>query len=458
MLKSSNRPHAARISRRGALRMGGLSLALPSLLPSRVCGATAAARPSAGFGQASSCIVLFSWGGMSHVDTWDPKPDAASNVRGEFRAIGTTVPGMQLGEHLPRLTKQADHLAIVRGVTHESLNHCAAGYQVLTGEMPRGACTRPEASKQSAPCLGSKVAAAMQSIGRSSDRLPPTATVPCRMSEHGAHCMQHAGLLGDRFAPQSISPQGEDECPGQGDSISNKRLDERRQLLATLESLQPRSFQTEVTDQFEAARKQAFRRMASPLGTITRLAEEPERLRRSYGSHLCGRSTLLARRLAEAGVPLVPVCCGTGQLTPAEGSHWDTHTDIFRRLQRDMLPPLDQASAALLQDLADRGTLSTTLIVWLTEFGRTPRINPRGGRDHYANCFSVAFAGGGIQGGQIFGRTDRHGSEVVDDACSPADIHATIFHALGIPSTSAMNSPDGKSVPWSCGRVLPLFG
>jgi len=278
------------------------------------------------------------------------------------------------------------------------------------------------------------------------------------MSEHGPHCVQHTGFLGDRYAPQWISPYGEDRCPGQGESDSDERLDERRQLLATLESLQPHHVKTAATDQFEAAREQALRRMASPLGTITRLAEEPERLRSSYGSHLCGRSTLLARRLVEAGVPLVTVCCGTGQLTPAEGSHWDTHTDIFRRLRRDMLPPLDQASAALLQDLADRGTLDSTLIVWLTEFGRTPRINPRGGRDHYANCFSVAFAGGGIEGGQVFGRTDRHGSEVLDDACSPADIHATIFHALGIPSSFSMQSANGKRVPWSRGRVLPLFG
>ena len=188
------------------------------------------------------------------------------------------------------------------------------------------------------------------------------------------------------------------------------------------------------------------------------LKSEPERVRRAYGDHICGRSVLQARKLTEAGVPIVTVYCAAGDLNGSSGSHWGTHGNNFNRIKNDMLPPLDRASSALLDDLAARGRLDESLVVWLTEFGRTPRINKNAGRDHYPNCYSVAFAGGGIGGGQVYGKSDKIGAEPAELACGPADLHATIFHALGLDLRFELHDRENRPFTLTDGKPLPIFG
>jgi hypothetical protein len=187
------------------------------------------------------------------------------------------------------------------------------------------------------------------------------------------------------------------------------------------------------------------------------LDREPAKLREQYGEHICGQSTLLARRLTEAGVPLVTVYSSAGDLNSGNGDHWDTHSDNYPRIKDKLAPPLDRASATLLDDLADRGRLNDTLVVWLTEFGRTPHIGGNGGRDHFPHCYTVAFAGGGVRGGQVYGRSDKTASAPLDFPCGPGDLHATIFHALGISPETHVTDTQGKPAALCEGRPLPLF-
>jgi hypothetical protein len=186
------------------------------------------------------------------------------------------------------------------------------------------------------------------------------------------------------------------------------------------------------------------------------LDQETPQTRHKYGDHLCGTSMLLARRLVEAGVPLVTVICAAGDLNGSVGDHWDTHGDNFNRLKNRLLPPFDQASAALIADLADRGRLDETLVVWLTEFGRTPKVT-KAGRDHYPFVYSVAMAGAGIRGGQVYGSSDKIGAFPRDRACRPNDLHATIFHALGIPGDTLLQDAQGRPMNLTDGDPLPLY-
>jgi uncharacterized protein (DUF1501 family) len=206
-----------------------------------------------------------------------------------------------------------------------------------------------------------------------------------------------------------------------------------------------------------------FRQMASDIllssnvQAAFNLEREPMALRDRYGSHMCGQSVLLARRLTEAGVPIVTVVCAAGDLNGSAGDHWDTHGDNFNRLKRDLLPPFDRAVSALLTDLAARGRLDDTLVVLLTDFGRTPRVNRGAGRDHYPNAYSIFLAGSGIRGGQVYGSSDRLGAEPNDLPTGPADVHATIFQALGIRLDEYLEDNTGRRYPLTDGRVLPLF-
>jgi hypothetical protein len=206
-----------------------------------------------------------------------------------------------------------------------------------------------------------------------------------------------------------------------------------------------------------------FRQMASDMlvsptvQAAFNLDREALRVRELYGDHLCGQSLLLARRLTEAGVPIVTVVCAAGDLNGSAGDHWDTHGNGFNRLKRDLLPPFDRGVSALLGDLSARGLLDETLVVMLTDFGRTPRVNGSGGRDHYPNVYSIFLAGGGIRGGQVYGSSDRLGALPQEQPTDPADVHATIFQALGIPLDAQLHDGSGRSYPLTEGRPLPLF-
>ena len=455
------------VGRRGFLRVGAggaLGLTLPQFLALR-------ARAGDGFGQARSCIVLFAWGGISHLDTFDLKPGAAREIRGEFRPIPTSVPGIQVGEHLPRLARRMHQVALVRSVHHNAPSHRSGAYWNLTGHAPRNPGANWPATRKDWPSLGAMVSKALDDRADPRARngaFPAAACLPYRIEDGGVANGQDGGFLGLRYDPAILRPPGGTMYPGKSpasthldlalpDGVVDERARERRSLLERLEA-PPVVGSGPDTAGLVQAREDAMDMLLSPeVAEAFDIDREPARLRESYGDHICGRSTLLARRLTEAGVPIVTVYCAAGDLNGSVGAHFDTHADNFNRLKRDMLPPLDQASAALLDDLRERGRLDDTLVCWFTEFGRTPKINKGAGRDHFPNCYSVAFAGGGVRGGQVHGASNATGHEPADAPCGPPDLHATVFHALGIDPETRILAADGRPLALCDGRPLPVF-
>jgi hypothetical protein len=470
-------------SRRRWLRSCGLNVLGLSLLDYFGLRGRAAQEGAAGagFGRARACIVLYCWGGTSHLDTWDPKPEAAAEVRGEFRPIGTAVPGIRISEHLPRLARQMKRMAIVRSVHHNCTAHGKSMYWNLTGHAPPEpeAATNIPPSINDWPSLGAQVAHQR----RGPWGLPAAAQIPYPLVDNNTlQAGDGPGWLGQSCAPLLVRPNRGTPYAGvsrelgallfrPAEAIDTARLQARAHLSRQLADLPG-----DVGQVFNLPGKQrqvenlphgpgtfghnwerAFQLLCDPKVQQTLdLDREPSRLRDRYGEHLCGQSLLLARRLVEAHVPLVTVICAAGDLNGGGGDHWDTHGDNFPRLKNRLLPPLDQASAALLDDLDDRGLLEQTLVVWLTEFGRSPRMTGTG-RNHYPFCYSVAFAGGGIRGGQVYGRSDAQGSRPRDLPCGPNDLHATILHALGIPLDATLIDAQGRPLPIGDGRPLPLF-
>jgi hypothetical protein len=460
------------VNRRNFLRLGALGLSLPQILALQGRAVTRSSGSAAGAGgRAKSCIVLFAWGGISHLDTWDPKPDAPSEIRGEFRPIRTSVPGIHLSEHLPQLARHMHQLAVVRSVTHQAPSHRSAAYWNLTGHPPPNLSGNWEATRLDHPCLGALTQAAMEATRDPrlrSSILPSTVALPYTMADGGRANGQDGGFLGLKYDPIILRPDAGSPYGGVSPASRSLRLDlapgmtlERLQAIRSLsESLERlgSSLGDGEAEPFARSRDQAYDLLLRPsVREAFDLRLEPPKLRASYGNHICGQSALMARRLTEAGVPLVTVYCAAGDLNGSVGDHFDTHGDNFNRLKRTMLPPLDQASHALLEDLAQRGTLDETLVCWLTEFGRTPKVNPSAGRDHYPNCYSVAFAGGGIRGGQVYGKSDFSGAEPSELGCGPEDLHATIFRALGIDPALQLSSLDGRPFPLCSGKALELF-
>ncbi len=472
------------LTRRDALRLGALGLTLPGMLALRAQGANQNAKRTAnanrpasasrGFGKAKSCIVLFAWGGMSHIDTFDMKPDAASNVRSAFGMIKSTTPGYHVCEHLPHIAKQTHRMAIVRSVHHKAPSHRSAAYWNLTGHEPPNLGGNWEATRKDWPCIGSMVAQAHATGARvgvqdQTGAMPGTVALPYTMADGGRANGQDAGFLGLKWDPVVVRPkqgkpyQGVSPSAGSVDlsfikNVGAGRVVSRRGLLETFDQHRPIAAAKDTAD-VRQYQQMALDMLVDPkVRAAFNLDKEPKRVRDAYGDHICGQSTLLARKLTEAGVPLVTVYCAAGDLNGSVGAHWDTHGDGYNRLKNQMLPPLDQASAALLNDLHERGRLDDTLVVWLTEFGRTPKLKGGGGRDHYPNCYTVAFAGGGIAGGQIYGRSDMNAAFPAADACGPADLHATIFHALGIDPNFHIRDIADRPLAATDGKPLPLFG
>ena len=448
-------PLSGRLARREFMKLavGGLGLSLPTFLQ-------ASALPR---NRTRSCIVLYCWGGMSHHETWDTKPDAPSEYRGEFNPIDTVVPGIRVGEHLPRLARHTDKLAIIRSMHHRSSAHGKGMYWNITGHPPLApevAANQPP-SRTDWPNLGAMVSR----FRRAPAGFPDAVQVPYPLVDNNTlQAGDNAGFLGSTFDPVIVRPDRGRPWGGvsrdlgamvlqQADGVDSPRLAARQSLAGLIDQrFTPR---TQTHDHF---RQMASDMLLSPtVQAAFNLDREPVQVRDQYGSHLCGQSVLLARRLTEAGVPIVTVICAAGDLNGSAGDHWDTHGNNFNRLKRDLLPPFDHAVSALLGDLADRGRLDDTLVVMLTDFGRTPRVNGGAGRDHYPNAYSIFLAGGGIRGGQVYGSSDRLGAEPRDLPTGPADVHATIFQALGIPLDAHLRDATGRPFPLTDGRPLPLF-
>ena len=415
-------------------------------------------------GKAKSCIILFAWGGMSHLETWDPKPDAPKEIRGSFDTIPTATPGIHIGEHMPYLAKQTNKLAIVRSMHHGSSAHGKAMYWNFTGHKPPQSDTAANLPPSSSdwPSLLSVIS----KFKSAPPGLPSSIRIPYPLVDNGTlQAGEYGGWLGSSYNPIVIrTPKGKEFGGVSRDlgasridpkeAIDRKVLSSRLGLLGHLDQFQ--GIGNSVTD-MDYFRNLATDMLMSPnVRKAFDLDLESQKTKDKFGNHICGQSMLLARRLVQAEVPIVTVACSAGDLNGSAGDHWDTHADNFNRIKNRMLPAFDRPAAALLDDLDERGMLDETLVVFLTEFGRTPKINKNAGRDHYPSCYSVAFAGAGIQGGQVYGKSDKSGSEPAKNACGPADLHATIFKAFGIDHKATITDRLGRPFPISDGEPLPL--
>ena len=415
-------------------------------------------------GKAKSCIILFAWGGMSHLETWDPKPEGPKEIRGSFGTIPTATPGIHIGEHMPYLAKQNIKLAIVRSMHHGSSAHGKAMYWNFTGHKPPQSDTAANLPPSSSdwPSLLSVIS----KFKSAPPGLPSSIRIPYPLVDNGTlQAGEYGGWLGSSYNPIVIrTPKGKEFGGVSRDlgasridpkeAIDRKVLSSRLGLLGHLDQFQ--GIGNSVTD-MDYFRNLATDMLMSPnVRNAFDLDLESQATKDKFGNHICGQSMLLARRLVQAEVPIVTVACSAGDLNGSAGDHWDTHADNFNRIKNTMLPAFDRPAAALLDDLDERGMLDETLVVFLTEFGRTPKINKNAGRDHYPSCYSVAFAGAGIQGGQVYGKSDKSGSEPAENACGPADLHATIFEAFGINHKTTITDRLGRPFPISDGEPLPL--
>lgn len=425
---SLNRPlrNCQGVSRRAVLRAGGLSLfslSLARLLEAKARGAVT---------KDVNCILLWTDGGMSNIDTFDMKPEAPLEYRGQFQPISTNLPGVAVCEHLPLMARQMDKLCLVKSIAHkESGDHVAATHYMLTGYPQRPDTSGQPVGSTIYPMFGSLVA--RQQGWRNS--MPPNVQIGHRLAYGGA------GYLGSAFSPLSIlgDPAAADFRLGDlTDSVAPNRSERRRRMLERLDAWQEEVERTKgaLLDRNEFYR-QAFDLLTSPAAKKAfNLSEEPAAVRDRYGRTREGQSALLARRLIESGVRFVTVAT----------AGWDTHDNNFNRLKDTLLPALDRSWSALLEDLSERGLLDSTVVLCAGEFGRTPRVNGAAGRDHYAPCNVVALSGAGVRMGNTVGRTDSKCEQVAGRPHSTLDYAATLFALLGIDGTQEYRSEDGRPI------------
>jgi hypothetical protein len=446
----ANLPHPNSLNRRGFLQVGFAStvgLTLPQLL-SASTGPTAVDAPITMTPKAKSVIVVFLTGGASHHETFDPKPDAPAEIRGEFGTIQTSVPGLIISEHLPLLAQRIHMGTLVRSLAHTEENHLLATHQVLTGMAIPGGKFDQIASRNDWPCY----AAGVDYFRPRHDGVPTGVTLPTFLMEGPLVWPgQHAGILGPKFDPWHIRNDPSDrkfrvEAVKLEDGI--ERLNERRDLLDQLVSKQPPMTSDIAAKSLQEQQEKAFSILsAGKVGESFELEREPLHVRERYGRQRYGQSLLMARRLVEAGVRLVQVNMGHVQ-------NWDSHGGIFNRLKNDLLPPLDRGVSALLDDLDARGLLSETMVVVFGEFGRTPKINKEGGRDHWGRAFFSFFAGGGVQRGQLIGKTDSAGAAPITNPYSPMDLGATIYRSLGVNHDSEIYDKLKRPVKLNTGKPM----
>ncbi len=450
------------ISRREMLRVGGLGafgLSLPFLSHARQVRAAEALSPQ-GTKRAKSCIVLFLMGGPPQHSTWDPKPNAPQEVRGEFGPISTSVPGMQLCELLPRTALLADRLAVLRAVSSNDNAHSSSGYYMLTGQphAPMNSENANPGFPNDSPNIGSII----RKLVPERSSLPASIRLPHRIfnTDGSVWPGQDAGFLGRSVEPWLLNCKPADASFRIDEltlhaEISDGRMAGRRSLLQQVNQQLDAVERTGARNGYGRLADQAFNVLNS---TESRQAfqlelETPE-MRDRYGRTQFGQSVLLGRRLIEAGVSLVQVNWYRGAEEPSDAPCWDSHAREAQRLKTVLAPPADQALAALIEDLEQRGMLDDTLVVCMAEFGRTPRFNGAGGRDHWGHVYSVALAGGGIRGGAVHGSSDAIGAYPASGRVQPQDLTATIFHCLGLDPHTEIRDTLGRPIPISRGDVI----
>jgi hypothetical protein len=437
-------------TRRSFLQLGGLGSL--GLLGSGWLRAAAANPLRAA--KAKSVILVFNCGGPSHIDLWDPKPDATEEVRGIFRPISTNVSGIRVSELLPRAAKLMDKCAILRSVHHSHQGHNSAMYWSIVGRPYPIDSTLINPSRTDLPSLGTLVGWLAQR-DHYSGSLPPYVITPAPHCDSTAYITpgQYGGCLGARHDPFVLNgdPNSADFTVrdiSPVDGITPARLERRQHLLREIEG------GTVPIDTAAAREIEIYQAKALSLVTSGEMQKafdhkrEPDKVRERYGRHSWGQSHLLARRLVEAGVPFVTTVNGPSII-------WDTHLDNFNKMRNTLVPPMEQAWTALIEDLAQRGLLETTMVIWMGDFGRTPHINKDAGRDHWPSCFSVVMAGGGVRGGQVIGESDSIGGQPASQPVTPADIHASVLSALGYdPKGTTFTTSDGRPMPLSEGEPV----
>lgn len=426
------------IDRRALLKIGALSL----------FGGSAFASTKPVSSSPRSCIFLHLQGGPSHHDLWDPKPLAVPEIRGAFQTIRTAVPEMQFGELLAGSARVAEQLCVVRSMTHRFTNHIAGTYITLTGSTNQPDRDR-EAHGDDFPGPG----AVLNALQTERSDVPRAVSLPNWLSIPGPSNRmpgQYGGFLGSVHDPFLVEgdPGAKDYRPlslTMPEGVSSDRLKDRLKLSQQLE-VKAKLLEEELDQQFNHLQRSAYELVVD--GKIRKaldLSQEKEALRDRYGRNRFGQSLLLARRLVEAGVQFI----GFNEFN----QKWDTHGGLEGRYKK-IVPEMDQAFSALVEDLADRGMLENTLVVNTGEFGRTPKINGNAGRDHWPNVYSTVLAGGGIRGGQIVGASDSKGAEVLDKPISPADLLATIWQQLGIDPQTELRDRLNRPLQLSEGSVL----
>lgn len=416
------------LSRREFIQVGGLGalgLTLADLFRSR---AAASAQGNAAPRRDVNCILMWMQGGPSHIDTLDPKPDAPAEIRGEFGTIQTRIPGIRICEHMPLLARQFDKLSLIRGHDPQNGSHGVADHLMMSGHRFNPALPFP--------CYGSVIAKErgyrngmfpFVQLGRAVDR----------RFNGGV-----AGFLGDQFNPFEVH-----EDPNAAgfrvrdlsiaSDAERSRLERRYSMLAEMDNYQRQVEANTAVQARDAFYERAHALITSPAAKQAfDIEQEPAYVREMYGRTMLGQQCLLARRLIEAGVHFVTVTNGG----------WDTHVNNFRSLRDRLLPPLDRAYSALLQDLSQRGLLENTLVVWFGDFGRTPKVNPSAGRDHWATAGVATMGGGGVKLGEVVGATNALGEVVVDSPVRPQDIAATIYQALGVSLHTWYRAQDGRPI------------
>jgi hypothetical protein len=463
----SGTPLCDGLSRRELLRIGGVGLGgvtLPQLLRQRA-EASARADHTPSLGKARSIILLFNSGGIPHHESFDPKPEAPREVRGEFGVIDTRTPGLQLGELLPKTAQLTDKMAIVRSMVTGDNAHSSSGYQMLTGvpHTPLSRENAPPGAPNDAPSFNALVRALRPSRGG----LPASVVLPRRLANNGGRDPwpgTDAGFLGrahdpwflecDPAEPDFTVPGGELR-----DGMNKLRLDHRLSLLEQFNRQADRIERDAASSSYDRYQQQAIELIAGGKArTAFDLSQETDSVRERYGRHTYGQSVLLARRLVEAGVSLVQVHWKSLDKDKPNSGGWDTHIKHSESVKGWLLPVMDHTFSALIEDLDQRGLLDETLVCWVAEFGHTPKFNARAGRDHWGRVFSIALAGGGIRGGMVHGASDRHAAEPAADPVRPRDYLATLLHCLGYRPDAIVHDVRGRPLPATRGEIVaPLL-
>ena len=461
--------HVPLLHRRQWLHYGTAAMLLGGTLPA----VPPTDRRATGFGAARSVLMIYASGGQSHIDMWDPKPDAPDHIRGIFRPISTSVPGTLFTEHMPGIARIADRITVIRSMSHEDLDHGSATYLALTGRYHQRLSSNPAPRPTDMPTLGAILQRVPfpQRFFYDAIHVNGPALVPFEPSPG-----QYGGLLGQAYDPLVIGDvtEGELAIPGltAGTRLGDGRMASRADLKRLLDATRRDLLESDAVQKNEKFYSQAMSLLSSrKVRDAFDLNKEPPRLRDAYGRHRSGQACLLARRLVEVGVPFVNVIWNHSnrgqdrQPDVTDDYGWDTHNDIFYALKDQLLPRFDQTFPALIKDMDRRGLLEETLVVCMGEFGRAPLVarepnflGNKPGRKHWASAYSIVMAGAGVGRGQVVGASDRSGGEVITDRFGPWDVAATMFHALGIDPSGHYTDPLDRPFPISTGTpMLPIY-